>query len=200
MVEAKTGGEKSWLREFLGGMARDFFMGCVALMPLALFIILFFYLLTFFESVGSVIFGITQSRETTAGISIFLVLAMIYIGRKLRRRERSLLSLLEQYVIAKIPVIGGWYKVLRDIIQTFTSGGGENYLGTAKIPVAGGYIIGFVTHREVQPDGSVQVSVFVPTSPNPTTGLVFFIPEERVEYIELTPESAFTKIISLGVK
>lgn len=200
MDEAKTGGEKSTLRKFAGGMARDFFMGCVALMPLALFVALFFYLLAFFESVGSVIFGVTQSRETTAGISVFLVLATVYIGRKLRRRERSLLSLLEQYVIARIPVIGGWYKVLRDIIQTFTSGGGENYLGTAKIPAAGGYLIGFVSNREVLEDGSVQVSVFVPTSPNPTTGLVFFIPEERIEYIDITPESAFTKIISLGVK
>ena len=198
--EKKEGGKKSGGKKFLNETARDFFMGCVALMPLALFIALFFYLLLFFESVGSVIFGITQSRGSTAAIGVFLVLATIYIGRKLRRRERSLLSLFEQFVILKIPVIGGWYNVVRDIIQTFTSGGGRNYLGTAKIPAAGGYIIGFVTSREEIPGGSVQLSVFVPTSPNPTTGLVFFIPEENVEYIDLSPENAFTKLISLGVK
>ena len=64
----------------------------------------------------------------------------------------------------------------------------------------GGYIIGFVSRREVLADGTAQLTVFVPTSPNPTTGLVFFFPEEEVEYLDMTPEKAFTKIISLGVK
>ncbi|MDO4559351.1 MAG: DUF502 domain-containing protein [bacterium] len=186
---------------FLGRLGRDFFLGCVALLPLALFIFLFYYLIYFFESIGSVIFGVTQSRRTTAAISVFIVFLLIYIGRKLRRREKSILSLLEQFVITKIPVIGGWYTTFRDILQTFTARGGENsYLGTAKVPVAGGYIIGFVSRREVLADGTAQLTIFVPTSPNPTTGLVFFFPEEMVEYLDLTPEKAFTKIISLGVK
>ena len=186
---------------FMGRLGRDFFLGCVAFLPLALFIFLFYYLIYFFESIGSVIFGITQSRRTTVAISVFLVFLLIYIGRKLRRRERSILNLLEQFIITKIPVVGGWYTTFRDILQTFTARGGENsYLGTAKVPVAGGYIIGFVSRREVLADGTAQLTVFVPTSPNPTTGLVFFFPEEEVEYFEMTPEKAFTKIISLGVK
>ena len=186
---------------FMGRLGRDFFLGCVAFLPLALFIFLFYYLIYFLESIGSVIFGITQSRRTTVAISVFLVFLLIYIGRKLRRRERSILNLLEQFIITKIPVVGGWYTTFRDILQTFTARGGENsYLGTAKVPVAGGYIIGFVSRREVLADGTAQLTVFVPTSPNPTTGLVFFFPEEEVEYLDMTPEKAFTKIISLGVK
>ena len=186
---------------FMGRLGRDFFLGCVAFLPLALFIFRFYYLIYFFESIGSVIFGITQSRRTTVAISVFLVFLLIYIGRKLRRRERSILNLLEQFIITKIPVVGGWYTTFRDILQTFTARGGENsYLGTAKVPVAGGYIIGFVSRREVLADGTAQLTVFVPTSPNPTTGLVFFFPEEEVEYLDMTPEKAFTKIISLGVK
>ena len=186
---------------FMGRLGRDFFLGCVAFLPLALFIFLFYYLIYFFESIGSVIFGITQSRRTAVAISVFLVFLLIYIGRKLRRRERSILNLLEQFIITKIPVVGGWYTTFRDILQTFTARGGENsYLGTAKVPVAGGYIIGFVSRREVLADGTAQLTVFVPTSPNPTTGLVFFFPEEEVEYLDMTPEKAFTKIISLGVK
>ncbi len=68
------------------------------------------------------------------------------------------------------------------------------------MPCGDGYIIGFVTKRETAEDGSPRVTIFVPTSPNPTTGLVFFFPEEKVEYLDLTPEKAFTKIISLGMK
>ncbi len=87
------------------------------------------------------------------------------------------------------------------MVQTFTAGGGERgYLGTAKVPCGDGYIIGFVTKREKAKDGSPRVTIFVPTSPNPTTGLVFFFPEESVEYLDLSPEKAFTTIISLGMK
>lgn len=192
----KKGGEAGFLRT----LGRDFFLGCVALLPLALFVFVFYYLIYLCEMFGALIFGFTQSRRSTALIIIFLVCLLVYIGRKLRRRERSLLSLLEQLVITKIPVIGGWYATFRDILQTFTASGGSSYLGTVKIPVGKGYVIAFVSKREVMPDGTARVTVFVPTSPNPTTGFVLFFDERDIEYLDIPPEKAFTLIISLGVK
>lgn len=192
----KKGGEAGFLRT----LGRDFFLGCVALLPLALFVFVFYYLIYLCEMFGALIFGFTQSRRSTALIIVFLVCLLVYIGRKLRRRERSLLSLLEQLVITKIPVIGGWYATFRDILQTFTASGGSSYLGTVKIPVGKGYVIAFVSKREVMPDGTARVTVFVPTSPNPTTGFVLFFDERDIEYLDIPPEKAFTLIISLGVK
>ena len=192
----KKGGEAGFLRT----LGRDFFLGCVALLPLALFVFGFYYLIYLCEMFGALIFGFTQSRRSTALIIVFLVCLLVYIGRKLRRRERSLLSLLEQLVITKIPVIGGWYATFRDILQTFTASGGSSYLGTVKIPVGKGYVIAFVSKREVMPDGTARVTVFVPTSPNPTTGFVLFFDERDIEYLDIPPEKAFTLIISLGVK
>ncbi len=192
----KKGGEAGFLRT----LGRDFFLGCVALLPLALFVFVFYYLIYLCEMFGALIFGFTHSRRSTALIIVFLVCLLVYIGRKLRRRERSLLSLLEQLVITKIPVIGGWYATFRDILQTFTASGGSSYLGTVKIPVGKGYVIAFVSKREVMPDGTARVTVFVPTSPNPTTGFVLFFDERDIEYLDIPPEKAFTLIISLGVK
>ena len=152
------------------------------------------------SSCSSFIILSIYARRSTALIIVFLVCLLVYIGRKLRRRERSLLSLLEQLVITKIPVIGGWYATFRDILQTFTASGGSSYLGTVKIPVGKGYVIAFVSKREVMPDGTARVTVFVPTSPNPTTGFVLFFDERDIEYLDIPPEKAFTLIISLGVK
>ena len=167
---------------FMGRTAKDLCLGCIALAPLALFTFVFYYLVIFFEKIGALIF------------------ILAYTGRKLRRKERWLLNIVEQG-IGKIPFFGGWYITIRDMIQTFTSGSGaKGYLGTAKVPCATGYIIGFVTNKMKEKDGSVTVTIFVPTSPNPTTGLVFFFPEKDVEYIDMTPEKAFSKIISLGMK
>ena len=55
-------------------------------------------------------------------------------------------------------------------------------------------------NKNTEEDGTVTVTIFLLSSPNPTTGLVFFCPEKDVEYIDMTPEKAFSKIISLGMK
>ena len=184
----------------IGRTAKDFFLGCLALIPLAVFIFSFYYLVIFFESIGEMLFGLTKSVGTSAAISLIIILLLIYTGRKLRLREKWLLNIIESG-ISKIPVIGGWYATFKDMIQTFTAAGGERgYLGTAKVPCGEGYIIGFVTKRETDAEGISNVTIFVPTSPNPTTGLVFFFPEEKIEYLDMSPERAFSKIISLGMK
>ena len=184
----------------IGRTAKDFFLGCLALIPLAVFIFSFYYLVIFFESIGEMLFGLTKSVGTSAAISLIIILLLIYTGRKLRLREKWLLNIIESG-ISKIPVIGGWYATFKDMIQTFTAAGGERgYLGTAKVPCGEGYIIGFVTKRETDAEGISNVTIFVPTSPNPTTGLVFFFPEDKIEYLDMSPERAFSKIISLGMK
>ncbi len=184
----------------IGRIAKDFFLGCIAFIPLAVFIFIFYYLILLFEGLGRIIFGLTESVETTVAVTLLIILMLVYTGRKLRRKEKWFLNFIDQ-IISKIPVVGGWYSTFQEMVQTFTAGAGERgYLGTAKVPCGEGYIIGFVTKRERDPDGNSTVTVFVPTSPNPTTGLVLFFPEEKVEFVDMTPEKAFTKIISLGMK
>ena len=188
-------------QSIISKILRDFGLGCLAFTPLALFVALIIYLVRFGKSFSSKIYLATRSEEITIAILVVLFLIIVYIGRKLRRSEQSILSLFEKYVIEKIPVIGGWYEAFSDMVKTFTSTGGKGkYLGTATIPVCGGYMIGFVTNSFVKEDGKKYLSVFVPTSPNPTTGLVFFLPEDTITMIDKTPEEAFSTIISLGVK
>lgn len=181
-------------------MAKDFFLGCIAFIPFAVFSFVLYYMIKLFESLSSMIFGLTNSVWTTAAITLFIIFILIYTGRKLRRKEKWFLSIVDQ-AVSKIPVVGGWYATFRDMIHTFTAGAGDRgYLGTAKVPCGTGYMIGFVTKRETGEDGNPTVTVFVPTSPNPTTGLVLFFPEENIEYTDMPPEKAFTRIISLGMK
>ncbi|NLL41550.1 MAG: DUF502 domain-containing protein [Synergistaceae bacterium] len=181
-------------------IAKDFFLGCIAFIPLTVFVFIFYYLILFSKALGRMIFGLTESVETTVAITIIIVIMLIYTGRKLRRREKWFLTFVDQ-VISKIPVIGGWYSTFQDMVRTLTTGSGERgYLGTARVPCGEGYMIGFVTKRETEEDGSTTVTIFVPTSPNPTTGLVLFFPEERIKIVDITPEKAFAKIISLGMK
>ncbi|MDL2298289.1 DUF502 domain-containing protein [Synergistaceae bacterium OttesenSCG-928-D05] len=193
--------ERKGIGALFNRVARDFFLGCLAFVPFALFAFIIYYVFIFFQWSGRIFFGLTSSRETSFALLVFVALLVLYTGRKLRRQEKWFLNFVEQGII-KIPILGGWYELFRDMVQTFTAGGvgGKHYLGTARVPFGTGYIIGFVTRRDIAPDGTAQVTIFVPTSPNPTTGLVFFFPEESVSYLDLSPEQAFTKVISLGMK
>ncbi|MDD4705559.1 MAG: hypothetical protein PHG52_07195, partial [Synergistaceae bacterium] len=91
----------------IGRIAKDFFLGCIALIPLAVFVFIFYYLIMLFEALGSMIFGLTKSMKTTVAVTVFIVFLLIYTGRKLRRKEKWILNIVDQ-VISKIPVVGGW--------------------------------------------------------------------------------------------
>lgn len=184
----------------IGGIFRDFFFGCLAFVPLAILAFITYYFFNLLYSIGRIFFGLPTSREASAALLALVVIILIYSGRKLRRQEKWFWNFLEQGIM-RIPMFGGWYSTVRDIVQTFTASGGEkHYLGTVAVPAGSGYIIGFVTKRDEQADGSVNVTVFVPTSPNPTTGLVFFYLESDVKYLDMTAEQAFSRVISLGMK
>lgn len=179
---------------------QDFFLGCIAFIPLAILTFIIYYAFNLLLSLGRMFFGLTASRETSAALLLLVVIILIYSGRKLRRQEKWFWDIVE-IGITRIPMLGGWYATVRDILKTFTSGGGDKgYLGTVAVPVGSGYIIGFITKKEERPDGTVGVTVFVPTSPNPTTGLVFFYSESDIKYLDMTPEQAFSRVISLGMK
>lgn len=202
---AKTSGEpkerpKMSSGSFVGRLVRDFFLGCAAFLPLALFAFVTYYFFNLLLYFGRMFFGITDSRMTSVTLLALVVVILYSTGSKLRRNERWILNFIEQ-LISKIPVLGGWYSAFRDIVRVFASSGGEKgYMGTVAVPVGEGYIIGFVTKKDTDGEGRGRVTVFVPTSPNPTTGLVFFYPEEAVKYLDYTPEQAFSRIISLGLK
>lgn len=185
---------------FMGRLFRDFFLGCVAFIPLALLTFITYHFFHLLLTIGRVFFGITASRATSAGLLALVIAILIYTGRKLRLQEKWLLSFVEQ-AISKIPLLGSWYAALRDMVQALTAGGGDKgYLGTVAVSLGEGYMIGFITKKEIDCYGRAGVTVFVPTSPNPTTGLVLFYPEDAVRPLDISPDQAFAKIISLGLK
>ena len=179
---------------------KDFFLGCIAFVPFAIITLIVYYLFSIAQHFGNLLFGITRSVWSASFVAIFVLLLLIYTGRKLRRKEKWFLNFIE-HLISKTPFIGGFYLAFRDIVGAFTSEkGSRTYQGTVKVPCGTGYIIGFVTKKEKDDNGIVTLTVFVPTSPNPTSGLVFFFPEDKIEYLDMAPEKAFRKIISLGLR
>lgn len=110
-----------------------------------------------------------------------------------------------EYLVKRIPLVRSIYKICQDVIKTIFTTDTKSFkqVVLVRFPHPGTYSIGLIT-REVIPclantAHSDAVAVFVPTTPNPTSGfLVMFKPQDLI-YLNMTIEDAFKCIISCGV-
>jgi len=107
-------------------------------------------------------------------------------------------------MVKKIPLIGAIYSGLKQLLQAIISTK-ESFTQVVMVqfPRPGFWSIGFLS-KEVNPIFTEQIdtkklyAVFVPTTPNPTTGFFMMVPEEDVKIIALSVEDAFKIIMSGG--
>lgn len=109
-------------------------------------------------------------------------------------------------ILESIPIIKTVYSTSKQIIGVIHSDNGESVykkVVAIEYPKKDMYVIGFVTAdrnlilKNFLPDKEI-VNVFVPTSPNPTSGFLLCVPKEDVHYLSMSTESAFKLIISGG--
>ena len=127
-----------------------------------------------------------------AGVGRF---ARHYIGKKLIQIGEDLLL--------QVPLLNKIYGTIKQVKEAF-SGNKSSFQQAVLVefPRAGIYSLGFVTSEqrsEVQFKTPQPVwSVFVPTTPNPTTGFLIFVPESQMIRLEMSVAEAIKNIISLG--
>lgn len=106
-------------------------------------------------------------------------------------------------VVANIPVVNFIYNGLKQVIDSFRNfGQTQNFKRVAYVdyPSPGCRLIGFVTGQYQDPvRGKGVTSVFIPTSPNPMTGFVVVVDDERVTDSRMSLEDAMKLILSAGL-
>ena len=117
---------------------------------------------------------------------------------------RQLIALLER-LLMQIPVVRGIYSATRQFLQTFS---GDKTKAFSKVvlfqyPREGLWTMGLLTGEtrgEVQNETPEDVvSVFVPTTPNPTSGWLIFVPVKDLKELTMSVDDAFKMIISGGI-
>ena len=141
------------------------------------------------------------------GLGILLSISIIFLAGILGRNFFGN-WVMEQMarLINKVPFIGGVHGSLRQVMLTLANTQGDKF-GRAvlvEFPKEGSWTIGFVTnekpHREVaQNFEKPLISVFVPTTPNPTSGFFMYVPKESVKSLNVDVDTAFKMIVSLGL-
>lgn len=170
--------------------------GVLAILPIILSIWIFSFIYEFVAGLFKYIFGITDNNiSATLFILSFTLLLLFYIGYLVEKNREFLLLKFTELVIDKIPVLKTIYSAIKDIIGLFSNSGKENYLGVVYVKFGEAKIIGFITKRVEK-----TLYVFVPTTPNPTTGLLLIMSEDDVEFTDMEVSDGFKRIMTLGTK
>ena len=133
-------------------------------------------------------------------ISIFLItfigwLSLSFIGKRL-------LKIFED-ILQRIPILRTIYSAITQMIETFTqSKGNTKNVVLVEYPRKGSWAVGFATKENTTGIGDKikqnLVNVFIPTTPNPTSGFLLMFPKEEVIYLDITFEQASKFIVSAG--
>ncbi|MEL6910707.1 MAG: DUF502 domain-containing protein [Cyanobacteria bacterium J06643_13] len=147
---------------------------------------------------------LTDVLNFSVGFAVPL-LSILIIGLMARNiAGRWLLDFGEQFLQA-IPLAGSVYKTLKQILETLLSDSKTKFRRVVLIeyPRKGVWTMGFVTGK-VSPQLQTQlqeemISVFIPTTPNPTSGWYAVFPQREAIDLDLSIEDAFKVLISGGI-
>lgn len=135
-------------------------------------------------------------------VPLFCILLIGLMARNIA--GRWLLDLGERLLQA-IPLAGSLYKTLKQLLETILkdSGGRFRQVILVEYPRRGVWALAFVTGTVgagVHPQlTEPMLSVFIPTTPNPTTGWYAIVPESDVITLSMSPEDAFKVVVSGGI-
>lgn len=117
---------------------------------------------------------------------------------------KSMISIYD-YILHRIPVIKTIYKTVQQVIKTILGGQSRSFkqVVMAPFPTQGGYAIGLVSGKapkvSLTATGKTLITVFIPTTPNPTSGFLIMYDEREIIYLDMKVEHAIKYIISCGV-
>lgn len=108
-------------------------------------------------------------------------------------------------ILGRIPLVRTIYSSVKQVLETLFSSNSESFRRVVLIeyPRKDIWSLGFQTNEALsaarEASGKELISVFVPTTPNPTSGFIIMLPAEDITQLDISVEDGFKFIISMGV-
>jgi uncharacterized membrane protein len=194
------------------GMRANFLTGLIVVTPIVLTLYLTWAFITFVDAKVVPLVPAPYNPRTYInadipgfGLVIFLIFTTI-VGYFAKRVFGMQLIRLGESIVSRMPVVRTIYKALKQIVETVLSQTQTSFRQACLVeyPRPGLWAIAFVateTTGEIveKRGGEEMVSVFLPTTPNPTSGFLLFVPKKDIILLEMTIEEAAKLIISAGL-
>jgi uncharacterized membrane protein len=178
----------------------QFITGILIVVPIVAAILILRWL---FFTIDNMLQPVAESLlgYTIPGLGLVIIVVLIYlaglvatnvIGRRLIRYGESLL--------ARVPLFRYLYTGIKQILQSFatTREGGFLQVVLVEFPKKGMRAIGFVTSESRVESGEKLLNVFIPTSPNPTSGYLEIVRENDIIKTNISIDDALKMVLSVG--
>ena len=176
------------------------FAGLATLLPLYFtFIVVKFLFISLEETSGPLL---KKLGFNIPGLGIILTIILIYIlGLLVTNFLGKKIFKLGEKVVKKVPVVNIIYSTLKQITDTFTKGSKDTFKGAIYIqyPRRGLWTMAFISGESINKQGIAYYHVFVPTTPNPTSGFFLLVPQSDSVKTGMSVEDGLKTIISGGL-
>ncbi len=140
------------------------------------------------------------------GFGLILALGVLVLTGMLAANllGKELVALWES-ILSRIPIVRSIYNAVKQIAATVLTSKGKSFrkVVIAEYPRKGIWSIGFLTNETVAIEcegmDTEMRAVFLPTTPNPTSGFIILFPKQEIIELDMSVEDGFKFIISIGV-
>ena len=212
MSDTKKIKSKRPVKTSLGARIRRYLLtGIVVSAPVAITIYLTYVFLTFIDNnVGKIIpeqwYSEYYGQTTIPGLGLIIALTFfILIGWLATNVLGRFIIRVYEYILDRMPIIRNIYGAIKQIFETIAASQSSAFREAVMLqyPRKGVWSIGFVTgatQGEVQANTKAEtINVFVPTTPNPTSGYLLFVPKKELIYLNMSVEEAVKLVVSAGI-
>ena len=137
---------------------------------------------------------------------LVLLISLVLIGMLTTNIMGRWIMGFGQRIIERMPIISGIYSALKKLFETLLGRGGSSAFRKAVLveyPRKGAWTIAFLTtpvyeeFKDMLPDDAV--TVYVPTTPNPTSGFMLYVPKKELKELDMRVDDAFKLVVSTGI-
>jgi len=188
-----------------GTIRRYFLTGLLAIIPIwGTYLVL----KTLLETLDGFVGGTLRAYlpHYIPGLGIIVLLLLIFtVGLLTANYLGQRLVAWGEEIMEHLPIVRSVYSTIKSMVSMVSAGGKENFRRVVLIefPRKGQYSLAFVTGVT---EGEIQrltdekmLNVYVPTTPNPTSGYLLFVPESEIIPVSMTVEDGMKMIISGGL-
>ena len=179
---------------------RRIFAGLLAIVPIAVTFWILKLLFTFFDGFAAPI--LKRIGIEIPGLGIILTLVIVFVlGVLVTNVLGKTLFNWGERILAKLPIVNTIYKTIKQITSALSGSTVKSFQQVIFIqyPRIGLWTMCFVTNESQNETGEEFYHVFVPTTPNPTSGVFIIVPKKDVVHPNISVEDGLKAIISGGI-
>jgi uncharacterized membrane protein len=184
------------MNELAKKLLNYFLIGVFAVIPIVIVLQIIIFVKDLVSNLFNVVYVVSDNYLYTALVFAVSFIILVSIGSTIVKKGRSWVISIFDFIIERIPFLNTIYRVLKKVINMFSS---HEQTMTKEVvyveyPKEGIWVPAYVTNKHDD-----KYILFIPTSPNPTSGFTVIVDKSKLVKSAMNIEEATSFIVSVGV-